>query len=131
MFLLYVVNSSSEISMSSVVFYFSMFQNFFGWYFRISGSVNYILARSFLQMSLNMVYAIFVYMCFFPFLRFVCLYCCFAFLQSSLYQGAKCLDHRFGFFWFFSMVLFITPAFLASSIRNSSIFYERSSLSSL
>ena len=97
MFRLYSVSSSSGMPMSSVFFYFSIFQNFFGWYFSISGSSNYKCALLCLQMFLNMVYAVFVSACFLPCLHFVCLYSLFAFLQASSNQGARCFDQRFGF----------------------------------
>jgi hypothetical protein len=74
------------------------------------------------------VYAVFVSACLFPSLRFVCLYYLFFCLQSSLNQGARCLDQRFGFFWVRSLVLFITPANYASAIKNSSTLLVRSSL---
>jgi hypothetical protein len=98
MVLLYSVKSSIGISMSSAFFCFIIFQNFFGWYFSISGISNYRCALLFLQVFLKVVYAVFVSVCFLPCLRFVYLYSLFAFLQASSNHGARCFDQRLGFF---------------------------------
>ena len=114
--------------MSSASLCLIMFQNVLGWYFKISGSLNCSFALLDLHVFLKFAYALCVSLCFFPNLRFFCLYKYFISLHSSSYQGAKCFYHLFGFFWLLAVVVFTTPAYFASVIKKSSIFCVRSSL---
>jgi hypothetical protein len=110
-------------------FCFNIPQNYLGLYFRISGNSNCNLDLDFLQLSLNNPYAFLVSACFFPYFLFFYLYVYFAYLHDSSNHGARCFDHLFGFFYYLFVLLLITPAIFASSIRNSSTLLVRMSLS--
>lgn len=84
-----------------------------------------------LHVFLNFAYAFLVCACFLPSCLLLYLYSHFAYLHSSSYQGAKCFDHLFGFLYYLSVVLLITPATYASDIKKFSIASVRWSLFSL
>jgi hypothetical protein len=117
--------------MGLVSYYLSIFQNFIGLYLRMFGSSNCSFALWMLQLSLNFLYAYFVFPCFFPYLRFSLLYYAFAHLHDSSNHGARCLAHLFGFRFYLFLLLLSTPAIFASAMRKSSIFVVRRSLLSL
>lgn len=121
-------NACSGISSSSASFCFSIAQNFLGYFFIISGSLCCSRALLVLHVFLNIEYAALVDSCFFPCVFLVCLYVRFASLHALSYHGARCLFHLFGLLWLRFDVLLTTPATFASSIRNASIFWVRSSL---
>lgn len=114
--------------MSVVSFCFSIFQIFFGLFFKIVGNSNCNFALDFLHVSLNSLYVCFVILFFFPNLLLLYLYIALAYLHESSYQGARCFDHLLGLLCGFSFIHLITSAFIASLIRNSSTFYDLSSL---
>lgn len=122
--------SASGAEGAVLSFYLIMFQNLLGLYFSMSGILNCSCAFLSLHLSLNALYLSFVSLCFLPYMRFVCLYCCRAVLHSSSNHGARCFDHLFGLEFMRAFFLVMTPAFLASAIRNSSILLVRISLSS-
>jgi hypothetical protein len=126
-----LVNLSNGISMGLLSCYLSIFQNLIGLYFNMSGSSNWSCALWALQRSLNFLYATFVWLWFLPCLLFVFLYVALASLQDSSNHGARCLAHLFGLMLILRVLLWITPIFLASRMRNSSILLVRRSLSCL
>jgi hypothetical protein len=130
--LLKFVNLSIFTSIGLVSCYLIMLQNFLGLYLSRSGSSNCSFALWFLQQSLNFLYASFVLLLFFPYLRFVYLYEAFAHLHDSSNHGARCFAHLFGLILMFCLFLWLltTPAVFASFIRNYSIFSVRRSFSS-
>ena len=129
MVLLYLINSSIGTFASSSWCYRSMFQNFRGWYFRMSGRVNYICALANLHCRLYSWYAASVSLCFLPLLSLHFLYTRFASLQMLLYHGAKCFAHLFGFAAIYFVCLLATPISNALSIRNCSMRADLASLS--
>lgn len=95
----------------------------------MSGRVNYMCALAFLHCILYSWYAASVSLCFLPLIYLHLLYDRFASLQMSLYHGARCLAHRFGFAATCFVCLLATPIFSAWSIKNCSMYADRVSLS--
>ena len=103
-------------------------QNFFGYYFSMSGSVNCNFARLFLQLFKYFCSAVVVDAWCLPWIRDAALNAALAFRQFSLNQGANCFAHLFGFLWVRWDVAVTTPARCASASRNVSICAARASL---
>jgi hypothetical protein len=121
--------SDSSVLLSSLRF--SMFQNFFGCYFSISGSVNCSCARPSLQACAYRFRACIVCACSLPFFLLAVLYRVRASLHRALNHGALCLSHLLGLCDVRLVIFVRTPASIASYIKNASTCVERSSFSSV
>jgi hypothetical protein len=96
----------------------------------MSGNRFYSLALFLAQHFLYCLYAACAGGLLLPYCYLARLHCYFAALHSSLYHGARCFSHLFGFALSFISFRVTTPAATASSIKKSSIFWALVSLSS-
>jgi hypothetical protein len=117
------VNSFNLSVLKSWSLDLSILQNYFGWYFIISGNLCYNFARLFLQHFLYCLNASKAGGLLLPYSLLVYLQCDFAILQSLSNHGARCFSHLFGFMLSIMIFFDTTPAATASSIMSSSIFY--------
>jgi hypothetical protein len=96
----------------------------------MSGNLCYNLALLLAQHFLYCLYAACAGGLLLPYCYLARLHCYFAALHSSLYHGARCFSHLFGFALSLISFRVTTPAATASSIKNFSIFWALVSLSS-
>lgn len=103
-------------------------QNYLGFCFNMSGRVNCMCALLCLHYCTKSFSASTACACSLPLCLIAVRYLARAALHCAVNHGAICLAHLFGFFLVRLVDTSTTPAAIASSIRNVSIYAERSSL---